>query len=383
MKLSKNFLIIFVMLLVVFSFGLSQATAAETIKIGVILPLSGGSSIAGLEVLSGIELAMENVNAAGGVLGKQIELIKENDESIPTKGVTAAQKLITRDKVSALIGTYNSSVALPTSDVARRSKIPMISGGSTSSKVTQKNTPGDLWFFRAFPGSNSQGTQSAEDVVYRLKKTKLAILYENTAYGKSLEKTFREVTTNAGATILASDSYNHGDTDFYSQLTKLKTLKPEGIYIAGLIAEGAAILRQARELGLNTQFIGSGGLMSDQLMKLAKEGAEGFAVSTMYEPSTNNPVGAEFGKQYFKRFNKNANTHSALGYDAMSVLADAIKRAGSTDGVAIRDALVATREFKLVQGPPGTVAKFDEQGSVSFKIGLGIVKNGQRILMPY
>ena len=123
--------------------------------------------------------------------------------------------------------------------------------------------------------------------------------------------------------------------------------------------------------------------MSDQLMKLAKEGAEGFAVSTMYEPSTNNPVGAEFGQQYFKRFNKNANTHSALGYDAMSVLADAIKRAGSTDGVAIRDALVSTKEHKLVQGPPGTVAKFDEQGSVSFKIGLGIVKNGQRILMPY
>lgn len=357
--------------------------AAERIKIGVILPFTGGSSIAASEIFNGITLALEEVNAAGGVLGRKIELIKEDDESIPTKGVTAAQKLITRDRVVALIGTYNSAVALPASDVARKAKVPMVTGGSTAVTVTKANTPGDPWFFRHFPGSDEQGTQSAQDVVLRLKKKRLAILYENTTYGKDLERTFREVTTKAGATILSSETYNHGDTDFYTQLTKLKALGPEGVYIAGLVAEGAAILRQARELGLKTQFIGSGGLMSDKLIELAGPAAEEFAVSTMYEPSTANPMGAEFGKQFMKRFGVAAGTHSALGYDAMRLVADAIRRAGSTDGVAIQKALIATRDFETVQGPPGAKAVFDDIGGAHFKIGLAVVKGGKRILLPY
>jgi branched-chain amino acid transport system substrate-binding protein len=361
----------------------TAASAADPVKIGVILPFSGGSSIAGSEIWNGITLALEEANAAGGVLGRKIELVREDDESVPTKGVTAAQKLITRDKVVALLGTYNSAVALPASDVARKAKIPMVTGGSTAVSVTKANTPNDPWFFRHFPGSDEQGTQSAQDVVLRLKKKRLAVLYENSAYGKDLERVFREVTTKAGATIVANETYNQGDTDFYTPLTKLKTLSPDGVYIAGLIAEGAAILRQASELGLTTQFIGSGGLMSDKLTELAGRAAEGFAISTMYEPSTNNPVGAEYGKRFQKRFGVGANTHSALGYDALRVLIDAIQRAKSTDGPAVRNALVATREFLTVQGPPGTKVVFDEIGGAHFRIGLSVVRDGKRVLLPY
>jgi branched-chain amino acid transport system substrate-binding protein len=259
----------------------------------------------------------------------------------------------------------------------------MVTGGSTAVSVTKANTPGDPWFFRHFPGSDEQGTQSAQDVVQRLKKKRLAILYENTAYGKDLERTFREVTTKVGATIVSSETYNQGDTDFYTHLTKLKSQAPDGVYIAGLIAEGAAILRQARELGLGTQFIGSGGLMSDKLIELTGPASEGFAISTMYEPSTNNPVGAEFGKRFAKRFGVAANTHSALGYDALRVLADGVRRAGSTDGASIQKALIGTREFLTVQGPPGTRVVFDEIGGAHFKIGLSVVKDGKRVLLPY
>lgn len=361
----------------------APAGAAEPIKVGVILPFTGGSSIAATEIFNGITLALDEVNAAGGALGRKIELIREDDESVPTKGVTAAQKLITRDRVVALIGTYNSAVALPASDVARKAKIPMVTGGSTAVTVTKANTPGDPWFFRHFPGSDDQGTQSAQDVVLRLKKNKLAILYENTTYGKDLEKTFREVTTKAGATIVSSETYNHGDTDFYTLLTKLKSLGPDAVYVAGLVAEGTAILRQARELGLKTQFVGSGGLMSDKLIELAGPAAEGFAISTMYEPSTNNPVGAEFGKRFQKRFGVAANTHSALGYDAMRIVADAIRRAGSTEGIAIRNAVMATKDFEAVQGPPGTKVVYDDIGGARFKIGLSVVRDGKRILLPY
>lgn len=360
-----------------------RVEAAEAIKVGVILPLSGSSSLAGTEVMSGIALAIDEINAAGGVLGRRIELIKEDDEGLPTNGVTAARKLIERDKVAGILGTYNSNVALAASDVARKAKIPMVSAGSTSVAVTDANTPGDPWFFRSFPGSLEQGRQSAEDVVKRLKRNKLAILYENTAYGKSLAEAFERVTKAAGATIVSQEPYNQGDQDFYTQLTKLRSLRPDGVYIAGLIGEGAAIVRQGAELGLATQFIGSGGLMSDKFIELAGPASEGFAVSTMFEPNTTNTTGRAFGQRYLKRYNVNANTHSALGYDAARVLVDAIRRAGSTDGVAIRNALMASKDLELVQGPPGTRAVFDEKGSVAFKLGLSIVKNGKRELLPY
>jgi branched-chain amino acid transport system substrate-binding protein len=123
--------------------------------------------------------------------------------------------------------------------------------------------------------------------------------------------------------------------------------------------------------------------MSDKLIELAGPAAEGFAISTMYEPSTNNPVGAEFGKRFQQRFGLAANTHSALGYDAMRLTADAIRRAGSTEGIAIRNALMATRDFETVQGPPGTKAVFDDIGGARFKIGLSVVTEGKRVLLPY
>jgi branched-chain amino acid transport system substrate-binding protein len=364
--------------------SVTLSSAAEPVKVGVILPLSGGSSIAGSEVIQGVKLAIEEVNAQGGVLsGRQIELVIEDDESSPTKGTMAARKLIESDGVVAIIGTYNSAVSATAMKVAAEHKVPMSSGGSTSVSVTNQNEPGNPWFFRAFPGSDEQGTQSAVDVIEVLGKKRLAILHDNSAYGKSLADTFEKVTVEAGAEILAKESYNAGEQDFYSVLSKLRALEPEAVYMGGLVGDGANIVRQAAEIGLKALFVGSGSMMTDKFIELAGPASEGFAVSSMFEPNTTNDYGRAFAERYKTRWGVSANVHAALGYDSMTLVAKAIDRAGSTDGVAIRDALMKSDDVPLVQGPPGTMAKYDEIGGVSFKIGMAVVKDGKREMLPF
>ncbi|MCP1335128.1 ABC transporter substrate-binding protein [Futiania mangrovi] len=360
------------------------AMAADPVKVGVILPLSGPSSLAGSEVIQGVRLAAEEANAAGGVLGgRQIELVVEDDESSPTKGATAARKLIEQDGVVAIVGTYNSAVAMSALKVAAEAKIPMTSGGSTSVGVTNMNEPGNPWFFRAFPGSDQQGSESGLDTVNVLGAKRLAIVHDNSSYGNSLADMFAEVTKANGAEIIARESYNAGEQDFYAMLTKLGALKPEAVYLAGLVGDGANIVRQASEMGIQTQFVGSGSMMTDKFIELTGPASEGFAVSSMFEPDTPNEHGAAFAKRFKERWGVNANVHSALGYDSMAVLAKAIDRAGSTDGTAIRDAMMKSGDVPLVQGPPGTTAAYDEKGSVNFNIGMAIVKDGKRQLQPF
>lgn len=359
-----------------------SAFAVDPVKVGVVLPFSGGNSLSGGEVLAGLTLALEEHNATAGPSDARIEIVREDDAGVPTTGVSAVQKLIERDKVVAVIGSQTSNVSLPAGDVARRAKIPMLSGGATSTGLTDANAPGDPWYFRHFPGSGQQGPESAEDAVKRLNCKRLAILYENTSYGRSLAETFSKAATGAGGTIVMQEHYEQGEQDFYTVLTRIRGTNPEGVYLAGLIAEGAAILRQAAEIRFKTQFVGSGGMVTDSLLELAGPASEGFAVSVMYEPSTNSPVGRDFGDRFTKRFKLPGNTLSGVGYDAGRIMFDAIRRAKATDGLAIRNALM-TSNVELAMGPPGTRVKFDPKGASAFKLGLAVVKNGKRELLPY
>ncbi|MGE0713903.1 MAG: ABC transporter substrate-binding protein [Alphaproteobacteria bacterium] len=370
--------------LAVLAAGASGAMAQQPVRIGVMLPLSGGSSIAGQEVVSGVKLALEEANAKGGLFGAPIQAFIEDDEGSPTKGTTAVRKLIEGDKVCVIVGTYISGVALAAMKIARDYKVPMSSGGSTAISVTDANEPGNPWFFRAFPGSDIQGRQSAVDAVEVLKKKRFAIIHDNSNYGTTLADVFKKVVAEAKGEMVAVDTYNTGEQDFSPILTKLRALRPEAVYIGGLVGEGATIVRQAAEVGLRTQFIGSGSMMTDKFIELTGPASEGFAVSSMYEPDTPNPVGRAFGERYKAKYGINSNVHSALGYDSMSIVIEATRRAGKCEGQAIRDTMAAKMaDFPLVQGPPGTTAKYDAKGSVDFLIGLAVVKNGKRALMTY
>ena len=359
------------------------ALAADPVRIGVLLPLSGGAALAGTEIIEGVRFAADEANARGGVLGRPIQLLVEDDEGSPTKGASAARKLVESEKVVAISGSYVSGVTLAETRITRANKIPMVSAGSTAVAVTDANTPGDLWFFRAFPGSDEQGDQSAEDIIKRLHGKRIAIIHDVSDYGASLARQMTAVAARDGVPIVANQSYNSNEQDFYSLLTQVQEAKPDTIYVAGLQDAGAMILRQAGELGIKAQFVGSGSMMTDKFIELTGPASEGFAVSSMYEPGTPNPVGHDFGQRFRAKFGKDADVYSALGFDSMNVIIEAIRRAGSTDGVAIRNALLTLGDFPLVEGPPGTTAKFDAKGSVSFKIGLAVVRNGKRAWLPF
>src|SRR6185369_2705240 len=221
-----------------------------------------------------------------------------------TKGVTAVRKLIESDKVIAISGTYASAVALAAFKVAREYKVPMISAGSTSSNVTDANTPGDPWFFRAFPGSDEQGAQSARDIVKKLNAKKVAVLYENSIYGSSLMEQMKKMIPQYGGEIVSVESYNGDERDFYSVLTKVRAKQPDAIYIAGLMDAGAQIIKQSREVGMKTALIGSGSMMSDKLVELAGPASEGFAVSSMFEPATLNKFGQAFTQAWRQKMKK-------------------------------------------------------------------------------
>jgi branched-chain amino acid transport system substrate-binding protein len=359
------------------------AFAANPIPVGLLIPLSGGNSLSGAEVLAGVTLALEEFNAAGGANGRPIELVRVDDAGAPTTGASAAQKLIERDRVVAIIGSQTSNVSVAVGNVGRRAKIPVVTSGAASAEITDGNTAGDPWIFRAMPSTTEQGAESADDAVKLLKLKKLGVIYDNSSFGRLVSESFIKAAKTQGAEIVASEHYEQGEQDFYTLLTRIRQKAPDGVYIAGLIAEGAAILRQAAEINFKTQFIGSGGMISNSLLELAgRNASEGFAVSVMYEPNTTNPKGKEFGERFQKRFNLPGNTLSGHGYDVGYLVFDAIKRAKALDGPSVRDA-IRTSNIELVEGPPGSRVKFDDKGASYFKLGTAVVRNGVRELLPY
>jgi branched-chain amino acid transport system substrate-binding protein len=358
-----------------------RAQSSEPIRLGGMLPLSGPASIEGRQILSGIQFAIEEANAKGGVLGRRIELVMEDDESNSTKGVTAVRRLIEREKSPFIVGTYASAVAIAASKIAAEYKVAMLSGGSTAAGATDQNTPGDPWFFRSWPDSNAQGDDTARAIVEKFKKTKVAIIHDNTNYGVTLAAQVTRVVSGVGGTIVSTDSYNAGEQDFSSMLTKLRSLRPEAVYIGGWAGDGANIVRQAVEAGVRTQFVGSGSMNSDDFIRLAGPASEGFAVASLYEPSTPNPVGKAFGERFRARHNVDANTLSALGFESMTIGIEALRRVGKPDGLEIQKMLKSgMKDFQLVQGPAGTTAAFNAKGSVDFPNFIAVVKDGKRRL---
>lgn len=358
-----------------------RAQDSSPLRIGGMLPLSGPAAIEGHQVRKGLEFAVAEVNAKGGLFGRKIELVMEDDEGNATKGVTATRKLIERDKVPFIVGTYPTAVCIAASQVAREYKVPMISGGSTAVAGTDANPPGDPWFFRPWTDSNGQGADTAKAIVHQFKGKKVAIIHDSTNYGVTLADQAAGIVPKEGSAIISRESFNAGEKDFSTMLTRLRTLRPDVVYVAGWAGDGATIVRQASEVGLRAQFIGSGSMLSDDFIKLAGPASEGFAVATLYEATTPNVVGRAFGERFKAVYKHDAGTLNSLGFDSTSIALEAMRRVGKPDGAAIQQMMKSgMKDFKLVQGPDGTTANFDSRGSVTFPMFIAIVKNGKRTL---
>jgi branched-chain amino acid transport system substrate-binding protein len=325
-----------------------KSGGGDTIKVGEFASLTGKEATFGTSSHEGTLLAIEQVNAAGGVLGKKIELITEDDQTKAGEPANAVNKLISKDGVVAVLGEVASSRSLEAAPICQQNKIPMISPASTNPTVTQQ---GD-YIFRVCFNDKFQGGALANFASGTLNAKKVAILTDvKSDYSKGLAKNFKEKFTSNGGTIGVELDFNGGDKDFKGQLTAIKENAPDAIFLPGYYNDVALICIQAKQLGMNTPIFGGDGWESESLLSIGKDAMEGHYFSTHCSADQGTPEMTAFVEAYKKRFNgKIPDAMAVLGYDSAMVLVDAIKRANTTESKALRDAIAATKEFAGASG---------------------------------
>ena len=334
--------------------GTATATATPApaeepfIKVGQFVSLTGGTATFGQSTDRGVQLALTEINAAGGVLGKPIKVLTEDTQSKPEEAKTSVLKLIKQDHVVALIGEIASSRTLAAAPEAQRSKVPLITPGSTNPEVTAK---GDFIFRICFIDP-VQGQVMARFAAQDLKLMKAAILTDvKNDYSVGLAKYFKEEYVKLGGKIVAEESYSENDKEFKAQLTSIKGKSPDILIIPGYYTEVGMIANQSRELGMKQIMLGGDGWDSEMTAKIGGKAIEGSYYTNHYATDDPNPVVQEFITKYKAAYGgQTPDAMAALGYDTMRLTADAIKRAGSTDGDKLRQAIQDTKDFPGVTG---------------------------------
>src|SRR5688572_12850426 len=327
--------------------GPGQQGGGDVILVGEFSSLTGGTATFGQSTHNAIMMAFDEINASGGVLGKKLKVLVEDDQSKPEEAATAVTKLISQDRVVAVLGEVASSRTLAAAPIAQNAKVPLISPSSTNPKVTEV---GD-YIFRVCFIDPFQGAVMAKFAANTLKLKKVAILYDvRNDYSVGLTKFFTETFKGLGGEVIGEQVFSEGDSDFCAQLTQLKSLKPEAIYVPGYYTEAGTIARQARELGITVPLMGGDGWDSPKLTEIGGQAIEGSYLSNHYSVDDPNPAIQKFVAAYKAKYNASPDALAALAYDAAYVLADAFKRAGTTDGPKVRDAIAATQGFAGVTG---------------------------------
>jgi branched-chain amino acid transport system substrate-binding protein len=328
--------------------GTSGAAATSgPIRVGHFASLTGDTATFGQSTERGIRMRVAELNAAGGVLGRPIEVMTEDDRSVTEEARTAAQKLLQRDEVVALLGEVASSRSLAAAPEAQRAGIPMISPASTNPKVTEV---GDYVFRTCFIDP-FQGAVMARFAFEELKARRVAILFDfKQDYSVGLAEFFRKKFGELGGEIVADERYTSGDIEFRAQLTKIRAANPEAVFVPGYYTEIGLIAKQARELGLDVPLLGGDGWDSAKTLEIGGAAVEGYYFSNHYAADSDSPSVQAFVKAYRKKNGEVPDAMAALGYDAAGILADAIARAGTTEGAKLRDAIAATRDYEGVTG---------------------------------
>lgn len=345
----KRALWVFVSVILAFSiiFSGCSDSGEKTIKIGAIGPLTGESSIGGLDELAGKQMAIEEVNAKGGILGKKIELFSEDDASQPSQSASAAMKLINQNGVVAIIGAHNSPCTLAVMEVLTKQSIPMITPGSSSPKVTSIDNE---WIARSFPSDAIQASSLVNYAANKMGAKRIGIIYVNDDFGKGGYEAVKSAAEKNGVTVTVAESFMGEDKDMRTQLTKIKSSNVDALFIWCQYVPGSLIMKQAREMGWDIQFCGSTGIVHPKTFELAGKAYEGTVQTVPFIPNVPDPEKQAWVKRYEEKFNRKPSQNSARAYDATMILLEAIKNAGSTDPKAIRDAMRNTKDFPGLQG---------------------------------
>ena len=325
----------------------NAADGGGEIVVGYYGDLTGRTASFGQSTRNGVEMAIDEINKAGGVMGRKVRVIVEDDQGEPNKAATVVSKLVNQDKVHAVLGEVASSNSLAAAPKAQEAKVPMISPSSTNPNVTQV---GD-YIFRVCFIDPFQGDVMAKFSANNLKAKRAAILYDfNSDYSRGLREFFTRSFKGLGGEIVAEQSYTQGDRDFSGQLTAIRSANPDVIYVPGYYGEVGVIANQTKQLGIKAPLLGGDGWDSPQLWQLGGAALNGDYISNHYSVDDPSPAIQKFVADYKARYNILPDALAALGYDSMRVLADAIQRAGGTDGAKLRDAIAQTKNFAGVTG---------------------------------
>lgn len=357
--------------------GNPAATESKTIKVGGNFELTGGVATFGQSAANGIKLAFKEINAGGGVLGKQLEFVVADNKSEPSESTNATTKLITQDKVVAVLGAIASTNTLAAVQVATDNKVPLLTPTSTNPKVTFDNGKVRDYVFRSCFIDPFQGTVMASFASKSLKAKTAAIYTDNSSdYSKGLTEVFEKSFTEMGGKVVAKEAFLQKDQDFKATLTKLKAANVDVIFIPAYYEEVGRIVKQARELGINVPLLGTDGWDSPKLVEIASAAPlNNTYFSNHYSPEDKDPKVVKFVESYKKEYNQTPDALAALGYDAALMLADAIKRAGAADPAKIKDALVATKNLQLVSG----VITLDDKHNPIKSAAIIEMKDGKQI----
>jgi len=319
-----------------------------TIKIGYFGDLTGPTFNFGQSAYNGVLMAATEVNQNGGIHGRQIDIVFEDDKGSPEEAARLAAKLIDKDKVVAIIAGGTSGNSRAAAPKAQASQVPFISPSSTDPAVTQVGN----YIFRACFVDSFQGEVMARFAFNTLKAQKAAVLYDfNSPYGRGLTQYFDASFGKLGGKIVNEQSYTQGDADFKGQLSTIKAAEPDVIYIPGYYGDVALIAKQARLLGLTQPLLGADGWDAPELWQLGGDALNGAFISTHYSIDNPSPAIQSFVEQYKQRYgNTLPDAHAALAYDAARILFDALTRVGATDGDKLREALAQTKNFGGVTG---------------------------------
>jgi branched-chain amino acid transport system substrate-binding protein len=325
----------------------TQGSSGDKVRIGVFMSTTGSTANFGISSVNGIKMAADEINAAGGINGKQVELLVQDDRSDASEAATIVTKFVTQDQVHAVIGEVASSRSIAAAPIAQNAKIPMLTPSSTNPEVTKK---GDFIFRSCFIDPY-QGAAIAQFAAKTLGAKTAAIMVDRkNDYSTGLEKVISAVFTRFGGKIVATQSYQEGDQDFNAQLTSLKGSNPEVIFVPGYYNDVGLIAKQARDKGITVPLIGGDGWDSEQLYKIGGTALNGSYFTNHYSPYDTEPKVQKFVNDYKSRYKSTPDALAATAYDAANIMFDAIKRSKSLSGPDIRDALQATNAFPGVTG---------------------------------
>jgi branched-chain amino acid transport system substrate-binding protein len=350
--------------------GSATAFAQDTIKIGVIQPLTGSVAYNGTADVNGAKLAVEERNKAGGVLGRQIQLVIEDGQCSPANSVNAAEKLIQKDKVVAFSGAFCSSATAAIMPVAQKYKLPLLTGVSSMAGLTEKGNP---YFFRSAETDALLANAFSKVIADTLKLKKVAYIGVNDDWGRGGVEEFSKDLSGRGVENVMTEYFDHGTTDFYTLLAKLRNSGADGVFVAAETQDGSILVKQLKEFGINMKVFGVGSWATADFVNLAGDASEGIYAAVPYVESLPGERNEQFVAAYKAHYKQAPDKYSAAGYNATNILMEAIQRAGSTDAEQIRVALKATD----YQAPNGHYRFTDNGQAYGFNAALVQIINKQ------